>query len=61
MYLALRLIIVNHWVACGLYIITSANFLILDEQKSTQKLQWNYNYWIPQVDMAKGETDFWET
>jgi hypothetical protein len=30
LYLALRLIIVNHWVACGFYNITKSNWLFLN-------------------------------
>jgi hypothetical protein len=37
LYLALRLIIINHWVACGFYSLTKTNWLILNRNNKNLK------------------------
>ena len=58
LYLALRLIFICHWVACGLQNITQSHHIHM--LASGASLEWNYQFWIPQVDMAKGVSNFYE-
>ena len=36
------------------------DFIGFTPDASGESLEWNYQYWIPQVDMAKGITGFYE-
>ena len=45
LYLALRLLFICHWVACGLQNLTQRNWMSLNA--SGESLEWNYQYWIP--------------
>ena len=44
-----------HWVSCAYFIIIHSHWVQLNQGK---EIAWNYNYWIPQVDMARAKSEF---
>jgi hypothetical protein len=57
-YLIARMLIIMHWVTCFFHYQVNQNYLKLKEEG--KHLPWTYNYWIPQVDMAKGVSNYYQ-
>mmetsp|Transcript_16633 Transcript_16633/g.25638 ORF Transcript_16633/g.25638 Transcript_16633/m.25638 type:complete len:204 (+) Transcript_16633:933-1544(+) len=63
------LIFIIHWVACYYYYITHSNYELVTalaqqhesdhEAVETVDHQFDFSYWMPQVDLNDGETEFY--
>ena len=56
-YMIISLLLMMHWVTCLMFYMVSDIYNNLSEEERNSK--WNKNYWMPPVNILKGETDFY--
>ena len=60
-YRVMRMIIIIHWITCIFQYQTQNTWrnLTAGLKPNEQHIPWDYNYWIPQVDMARGTSEYY--